>query len=193
MERAKALPRWLIVQRAALIAYGALGVLLLVYALGFITNVYLFFAYGDRELNVFYREMQGINIILLRNAIIIIITALIFMGISLARNAAGIITVLVTMVLSAFSAFLSVNAVRSLNESRLRYSVLDLSSLDIYIERGTISYTSSALTYNMGMALYALFICVIVFLLVAVFSNACVSHETAPCGVPEAAGKDAPK
>jgi hypothetical protein len=169
-------PRWLRIQRLGLILFGGTGALLLIYALGFLTDVYLFFAYGGRELIDFYREMQGVNSMLLRNVLILIVGIVVLFMLGLRNSAAGLITFWCTALVSIGGIYFSARALIALNRSRLEYAALDLSSLDRYIERGTITYTASAFTYSLGMALYFLCAFAALFLLVTVLVNACTGH-----------------
>lgn len=179
-EHIAVLPRWLRFQRAGLLLYGGLGVLLLVYALGFMTGVYIFFAYGNQSLVAFYRAMQGINAVLLRNALVVIVCALVLFILELWQYAPGIITLLTSAGISAAGLFFSAGSVLTLYGARLEYAALDLSPLDRYIERGTIAYTPSTASYSLGMGLYVLFFCASLFLLVTVLVNALTGRGRLP-------------
>jgi hypothetical protein len=102
----KTLP-WLKIQRIGLFLYLSLGVLLLVYSLGFITDVYLFYAYGNQTLIDFYREMQAVNSLLLGKAILIIVFAVILFVFQLQDNAAGLFTLIIVLLVSGIGAALA--------------------------------------------------------------------------------------
>jgi hypothetical protein len=57
-------------------------------------------------------------------------------------------------------------------EVRGKYSALDFSSLNRYIERGTITYRYSTLTYDLGLGIYLLFFCFSLFMAVTIIRNA---------------------
>jgi succinate dehydrogenase/fumarate reductase cytochrome b subunit len=72
-------PKWLKIQRLSLLLFSLCGVLLLPYALGFLSNAYIFYAFGDVSLRSFYQDMQGINTGLLFKAVLAIIMALLLL------------------------------------------------------------------------------------------------------------------
>ncbi|GHT72146.1 hypothetical protein FACS1894110_26490 [Spirochaetia bacterium] len=164
--------RSLKVQRTGLFLYLSFGVLFLIYALGFITDTYLFYAYGDKGLADFYREMQRINAALLWRSIWIIVFAVFLFLLELGSHAAGLFTLIVSGIVAAGSLVFSVASALELAAIRVTYRALDLSSLDRYIERGTITYTPSTLTFDLGLALCVLFLCASLFLIINVFYNA---------------------
>jgi hypothetical protein len=165
------IPRWLKVQRLGLFLFLFCAVLLLIYALGFISDVYLFYAYGGKALSDFYRVMQGINAGLLRNAILFIIFAVVLFILGLGTYPAGLFTLIIAALISTASSFLGVNALLRLLAARQEYTGLDLSSLNRYIERGAIQYHYSTFTYDIGMGIYGLFFCSLVFMIVSVMRN----------------------
>jgi hypothetical protein len=55
---------------------------------------------------------------------------------------------------------------------RHEYTLLDLSELDWYIERGTISYRYSTIIYDLGILKYGFFTSAAAFLLAVVTRNA---------------------
>jgi hypothetical protein len=169
--------RWLKVQRAGLFLYLCLGVLLLVYALGFITDTYLFYAYGDKGLSNFYQTMQGLNADFLWKAIYVIVFAVVLFILELKDHVAGLFTLIITLLLSILSMVFSVDSILKLSAIRENYKTLDLSYLQRYIDRGTITYTASTLTYDLGFVLHIVFLCSSLFLGVAVFYNACKISE----------------
>jgi len=162
----------LFIQRLGLFLYLAAGVLLLIYALGFITNEYIFYAYGSKGLEDFYNEMQTVNAGLLWKAIVLIIFALILFILELRKHPAGIITLIITVFIVALSIFLCIDSLIILAQTKAEYSSLDFSSLSRYIERGTIKYQYSTLTFNLGFGGYFLFLLSSVFLLIIVIRNA---------------------
>ena len=171
------LPQWLAVQRAGLFLYLAVGVLLLIYALGFISDVYLFYAYGNKGLVDFYYEMQGINTGLLWRAILIIVFALVLFFLELGTHPAGIFTMILAVLIALTSIFFCVDSLGLLAQARQTYSGLDLSSLNRYIERGAIQYQYSTLTYDLGMGGYTLFLFSSLFMAITVIRNACVVED----------------
>jgi len=173
------LSRWLTVQRTGLFLYLGIGVLLLVYALGFISDVYIFYAYGSKALVDFYHEMQSINAALLWKAILIIIFALVLFLLELGRHSAGPITMILTVLIAAASVFLCVQSLSLLVQIRQAYAGLDLSPLDRYIQRGAIQYQYSTLTYDLGMGGYALFLLSSLFMAITVIRNAFTVKEGA--------------
>jgi len=171
------LPNWLTLQRTGLFLFLTVGILLLIYALGFITGVYLFFAYGNKELAAFYQAMQEINADLLRKAIAIIIFACVLFMLELRRHAAGKITLVLVALISAAGIFLAADALAALAAARESYAALDLSSLNRYIQRGAIKYQYSTLVYDLGLLGYGLFLCSVLFLAIVVVRNAFVVRE----------------
>jgi hypothetical protein len=169
--------KWLTVQRVGLFLYLSIGVLLLVYALGFITDTYLFYAYGNKGLTDFYQIMQGLNAGFLWKAIYVIIFAVVLFILELKDHIAGLFTLIITLLLSLVSIVFSVDSILKLSVIRENYTTLDLSYLQRYIDRGTITYTASTLTYDLGFALHILFLCSSLFLGVVVFYNACSTSE----------------
>jgi hypothetical protein len=155
-----------------LFLYLAIGVLLLVYALGFISDVYLFYAYGGKALADFYHEMQSVNGGLLWKAVLIIIFSLVLFMLELGRHPAGLITMILTALIAAVSVSLCVHSLALLVQARQTYAGLDLSSLNRYIERGAIRYQYSTLTYDLGMGGYALFLLSSLFMAITVIRNA---------------------
>ena len=166
------IPQWLKIQRLSLFFFLASGVALLIYALGFISDVYLFYAYGNKGLVDFYREMQGINAGLLWKAVLIIVFALVLFLLQLDKHPAGLITLIVTILVFAATLVFSVNSLMTLVQVRQKYAVLDLSSLNRYIERGAIQYEFSTLTYDLGLAGYALLCLASLFTASIVIRNA---------------------
>jgi hypothetical protein len=177
-------PKWLVIQRISLFIFLACGVLLLVYALGFITDVYLFYAYGNKTLADFYGEMQKVNISLLWNAVIVIVFAVALFLLGLGRHPAGIVTLILAVLISAAGIFFCAGSLLSLAQAREKYVLLDLSSLNRYIERGAIKYSRSTLTYDMGLGVYAMFLFSSLFTAATVIRNACTVHR--PAAVKEA-------
>ncbi|MDR2701675.1 MAG: hypothetical protein LBB72_04520 [Spirochaetaceae bacterium] len=170
-------PHWLTIQRASLFLFLAVGVLLVIYALGFITGVYLFYAYGNEGLVDFYRYMQEINAGLLWKGITVMLFSCILFMLELGRRAAGIITLILVVFISAASVFLSAGSLSLLAAAREEYSALDLSSLNRYIERGAIKYRYSTLVYDMGLAGYGMLICSSLFLAITVICNAFTAKD----------------
>jgi hypothetical protein len=167
---------WLAIQRIGLFLYFSFGLLLLVYSLGFITDVYLFYAYGDQKLIDFYREMQMVNRGLLGKAVLFILFALVLFILGLRDNAAGLFTLTLALLVFGAGAALAVDSILRLFAARTSYTNLDLSCLQKYIERGTIKYTASTITYDIGFAINLLFTGLSLFLGTVVFFNACHVH-----------------
>ncbi|MDR0455324.1 MAG: hypothetical protein LBH20_01405 [Treponema sp.] len=171
-------PGWLTIQRISLFLFLACGVALLVYALGFITDVYLFYAYGSKVLVDFYREMQGINTGLLWKAVLIIIFASVLFLLELGKHPAGKFTVLLVLIMGAASLLCGASSLALLAEARHQYTGLDLRSLNRYIERGAIQYRFSTFTYDLGLGGYALLLFSSLFMAVVVTRNAFTVRET---------------
>ena len=150
----------------------AAGVLLLIYALGFISNVYIFYAYGGKALVDFYHEMQVINSGLLWKAVLAIVFALALFFLELGKHPAGLFTLVIAVIIAAASVFFCVDSLVLLAEARQIYSGLDLGSLNRYIERGAIKYQYSTLTYDLGLGGYALFLLSSLFMAIIVIRNA---------------------
>jgi len=163
---------WLIFQRISLFLYLTAGVLLLIYALGFISNVYIFYAYGSKGLVDFYHEMQVINDDLLLKAIFAIVFSLLLFLLRLGSSPAGIITLIISVIITGLSVWFSAGSFIALMEARETYLNLDLSSLNRYIQRGTINYNHSSLAFDMGLGGYLLFLLSSVFMLITVMRNA---------------------
>jgi hypothetical protein len=165
-------PRWLFIQRTGLYLYFITGMFLLIYTLGFVTNIYLFYAYGDQELNYFYQDAQDINRDFLIKSIGIIIFAAVFFFLELKNHAAGFVSLILGSVLSVLGVIFSIYNMLDLFFIRGSYLDLDLSSLNRFIERGTISYSFSTLTFDLGIALNGLFIGVSLFFAMSILINA---------------------
>jgi len=165
-------PAWLKIQRISLFLYLASAVLLVIYALGFISDVYIFFAYGNRSLAGFYHEMQEINSGLLWKALLLIIFAVILFLLQLGRHPAGLYTLIIVALFLAAGLFLSAHSLAVLAEARRNYAALDLSSLNRYIERGAIKYRYSTLVFDLGLAGYILFMGSSLFMAASVIRNA---------------------
>ena len=163
---------WLHIQRLGLFLYLATGVLLLIYALGFISNVYIFYAYGGSSLVDFYHKMQTVNNSLLWKAVLVIIFTLILFLLELGKHPAGIITVIIAVVIAAASIFFCVDSLVIIADVRRLYTDLDFNSLNRYIERGAIRYEYSTLTYDLGLAGYFLFLLASLFMVTIVIRNA---------------------
>jgi hypothetical protein len=159
-------------QRVGMISFFTCGILLLIYALGFISDVYIFYAYGNNVLVDFYQEMQGINAGLLWKAILIIIFALLLIFLELGKHHAGKITLVVVAAISAVCIFFGADSLSIIAAAREQYASLDLSSLNRYIERGAITYRYSTFTYDLGIGAYALFLLSCLFMSVTVICNA---------------------
>ena len=168
----KRLPDWLIYQRVGLFLYLAGAVLLLIYALGFISNIYIFYAYGSKGLVDFYNEMQIINDGLLWKAIAAIVFALILFLLQLMNFPAGIVTLIITTVIAAVSVWFCIGSLVVFADIREVYLNLDLSSLNRYIQRGTIKYSQSTFTFDLGIGSYVLFLISSAFMLIIVIRNA---------------------
>ena len=173
------LPNWLIFQRISLFLYLSAGILLLVYAVGFVSNVYIFYAYGNRELVDFYHDMQVINDDLLWKSILAIIFSLVLFLLRLGKCPAGIITLLITVAIAAVSVWFCASSVISLLEARDVYLNLNFNSLNRYIERGAINFHRSTLTYDLGLGGYLLFLFASLFMLIIVLCNAFRVKQTA--------------
>jgi hypothetical protein len=170
---------WLKTQKAGLFLYIAGVALLLVYALGFLTNVYLFYAYGDNTLADFYRVMQQMNNILLWGAMSSCIFTVVLFALELHVHAAGVITLVIVLLVSALTAGFTVVVFSELIRIKAWYTGLDFSSLDRYIERGTITYTFSTITYDTGIVLCVVFFTTALFLAGIVIRNAVTVVEEA--------------
>lgn len=177
-EYAVKFPRWLAIQRLGLFLFLACGVLLLLYALGFITGVYLFYAYGDKGLGDFYREMQRINTLLLWRAVFFIVCALVLFLLELGNHAAGLFTLAAVLLIAAAGVFFSVHSLAILSVARRQYAALDFTSLNRYIERGTIQYRFSTFTWDLGLGIYALLLSVSLFTAIVVMRNAAVMNDS---------------
>ena len=171
------LPSWLKFQRVSLFLYLAAGVLLLVYALGFITDVYIFYAYGNNRLIEFYHDMQKINNALLWKALFVIIFSLILFLLELGKRPAGLFTFFMIIIIMAASIFICVNSIVVLTSAREQYAALDLSSLNRYIERGAITYEYSTRTYDIGLGGYSLFLFSSILMTITVIRNAFMVKE----------------
>ena len=174
----KMVPAWLKIQKLSLLFYLATGVLLLIYALGFISDVYIFYAFGSRELIEFYESMQKVNDALLWKAVFVIIFTVVLLMLELAKHPAGLITLLIVIIIAAVSIFICANSFIVLAQARYDYTALDLSSLDRYIERGAITYNYSTLIYDLGLGGYALFLLSSLFMAITVTLNAFKVHKT---------------
>ena len=170
--------KWLTMQRISLFLFLACGLLLLVYALGFITDVYLFYAYGGKVLTDFYKTMQGINAGLLWKAVSLIIFAIVLFLLELGRHPAGKFSLLLALIIGAASLFFAAHSLALLAEIRNAYTALDFSSLNRYIERGAIQYKFSTLTYDLGLGGYGLLLLSSLFMAAVVTRNAFAAPET---------------
>jgi hypothetical protein len=159
-------------QRALLIAYTACACLFLVYALGFLTSTYVFFAYGGQELADFYDVMQWVNRGLLWKAVLCIVFGVLLFALELSKYPAGIITLIVTCLVCLATLAINVLTLIELIRDKAEYAALNFSALDVYIERGTISYTPSALTYDLGLCLCLAFSAAVIFLALVTVLNA---------------------
>jgi hypothetical protein len=174
---------WLLAQQAGLYGYAAGAVLFLVYALGFVTQSYVFYAYGDRALSAFYQTMQTVNAALLRESVLCCVFAVVLFLLELNRHAAGLVTLVMTLAVCAATAFFAVQSLVSCIGLKAAYTELDLSALDRYIQRGTISYTPSTTVYTIGIVLSAAFAAVALFIAVTVAKNAFTVKEVQEGGV----------
>ena len=165
-------------QRISLFLFLACGLLLLVYALGFITDVYLFYAYGGKVLTDFYSEMQVINAGLLWKAVTLIIFAVVLFLLELGKHPAGKITLLLALIIGAASLFFAAHSLALLAGVRSAYTALDFSSLNRYIQRGAIQYKFSTLTYDLGLGGYGLLLLSSLFMAAVVTRNAFTAPET---------------
>ena len=164
-------PKWLKVQRFSVFIYTAISIALLVYALGFLTNSYIFYAFGDNRLREFYQAMQKINTGLLFKPILAIIFALALFIAQINKHAAGKYTLCIVLLVCAASLFISADSIVKIAAVRNEYTLLDLSELDWYIERGTIAYNYSTAVYDFGLVIYALFPAAALFMAAAVTRN----------------------
>jgi len=165
-------PPWLRVQRLAVFLYFASGVLLFVHALGFITNTYVFYAYGDKILQAFYNDMQLTNLDLFWASLLAIIFAVILLLLDLHHHAAGPVTLVISAGITGASALLFWRTLCFLSWAKEDYLSLDLSSLDRYIKRGALEYKPSIFIYDSGLALDFVLLAATIFLAAAVFRNA---------------------
>jgi len=171
-------PTWLKIQRASLFMFTISGVLLLVYALGYLSNAYIFYAFGDDRLWEFYMEMQEINTGLLFKAIAAIIFAIVLFILQLNKHAAGIYTLLIAVLICAASLFISVHSLMSIAAIRHEYTLLDLTALDRYIELGSITYEYSTIVFDLGLIGYVLFSVAALFMAATVARNAFMVQES---------------
>ncbi|MCL2231545.1 MAG: hypothetical protein FWB99_00535 [Treponema sp.] len=171
------IPKWLRIQRAGLFLFSVSGVLLLVHALGYLSNAYIFYAFGDRALVDFYHEMQGINNGLLYRSLLAIVFAIVLYMIQLGKHAAGRFTLLITVLVCAASLAASADALIRIAGNRLTYTLLDLSVLDRYVELGSITYSKSTIVFDLGIAAYALFFAAALFVALTVARNAFVVRD----------------
>ena len=169
---------WLLFQRLSIFLYMAVGILLLIYALGFVSNVYIFYAYGGKGLVDFYHEMQILNKGLLWKAIAAVCFSFVLLLLELGKHPAGIITLVVTVIITSVSIFFSVDSLAALADARLLYSDLDFNSLNRYIERGAIKYEYSTLTFDLGLAGYSLFLLTSLCMIFTVIRNAFTVKST---------------
>ena len=168
----KRLPNWLIYKRISLFLYLAGAILLLIYALGFISNIYIFYAYGSKGLVDFYNEMQIVNDDFLWKAVIAIIFSLVLFLLQLGKFPAGFFTLIITAVIAAVSVLFCIGSFFTLVEIKEMYLNLDFSSLNRFIQRGTINYSQSTFTFDLGIAGYVLFLASSIFMLITVIRNA---------------------
>ncbi|MDR2542568.1 MAG: hypothetical protein LBC80_03860 [Treponema sp.] len=164
--------QWLKIQRLSLFLYLAFSVFLLVYALGFLSDVYIFYTYGSDELENFYHYMQGINSGLLWKAILVIVFALVLFVLELNKYPAGLFTLIVVVFIAAIGLVISANSFIELMEARQQYTVLDLSPLNRYIERETIRYRYSTTIFDFGLVVYTLMFFSSLFMAATVTRNA---------------------
>jgi hypothetical protein len=166
------LPKWLKVQRISLALFTVSGVLLLVYALGYLSNAYIFYAYGDDRLYEFYTTLQGINTGLLFKAVMAIVFALFLFVLQLNKHPPGRYTLILVSLICAVSIFFSVHSVLNLLAVRQEYVLLDLTVLDRYIEFGSITYSYSTVVFDLGFVGYVLFSVSALFVVAVVARNA---------------------
>ena len=171
------LPKWLKIQRAGLFLFTASGVLLLVYALGYLSNAYIFYAFGDDRLWEFYMRMQEINTGLLFKAVLAIIFALVLFVLQLGKHAAGPYTLAIVTLICAASVYFSVDSILGIAAIRHEYTLLDLTVLDRYIELGSITYRYSTIVFDLGLMGYSLFLAATLFMAAAVARNAFTVRE----------------
>jgi len=148
------------------------GVLLLVYALGYLTSAYIFYAFGDDVLWNFYMEMQQTNTGLLFKAIVAIVFSLAMFALQLNKHAAGLYTLIVVLLVSAASVLLSVHSLSAILAMRQGYALLDLSVLDVYVELGSIAYRESTIVFELGIIGHTLFALSALFMAATVTGNA---------------------
>jgi hypothetical protein len=99
------------------------------------------------------------------------------------RHAAGVVTLVMTLAVCAATAFFAVRSLISCIGLKAAYTELDLSALDRYIQRGTISYTASTTVYTIGIVLSTAFAVVALFIAVTVAKNAFTVKEVQEGGV----------
>ena len=165
------------VQRTSLFIFTVTSVLLLVYSLGFLTSAYIFYAFGDERLWEFYMEMQGINTGFLFKAVMAIVFALAMFAMQVNKHVAGPYTVIAVLLVSVASVFFSADSLVRVAAMRQSYTMLDLSSLDRYIELGSISYQYSTLTFDLGIIVYGMFALAAMFMAITVVRNAVTVRE----------------
>jgi len=93
-------------------------------------------------------------------------------SLELTKHPAGIITLILVCLIALVSIFFSIDSIVVLSDAKLDYGALDFYSLDRYINRGTITYETSTVTFNFGFAGYALFLLSSLFMLITVARNA---------------------
>jgi hypothetical protein len=92
--------------------------------------------------------MQWVNRGLLWKAILCIVLAVALFALELSTRPAGIITLLTTCVVCLVTTAVNALSFVELLRDRAEYLALDFGSLDVYIERGTIAYSPSTLTFD---------------------------------------------
>jgi len=177
---------WLAVQRLSVFLYLSCGVLLLIYALGFLTRFYLFYTYGGKGLENFYHEMQIVNNSFLWKAVLAVVFSLALFILELGKHPAGFFTLIAVCLIALASIFFCADSFLILADAKAQYRALDFDSLNRYIERGTINYESSTLTFDLGLAGYALFLSAVLFMAFTVIRNAfAVKPESEKGGINE--------
>jgi hypothetical protein len=124
----------------------AVAIISAVYALGFMTNLYVLYFDGTMETGDFYQRVQTLNSQVFTSAVICVIYAILLRGFGLSKKLPDISAMILVVIGSIYTIIRAVSMIILIPQYAALYNGLDFSKMDEYVKSFTV--------FNLGLAIF---------------------------------------
>lgn len=139
----------------AVYSFIAVGILLVIVGLGFMTNFYSLFYNGTSEMYDFYKSVQALNKAIFNGALITVVMSVLLIGFDLNKSEHGPLATIYSCIVAGYTVMNGMVIQRAVPYFRGIYTAFDFSEVADYTP-STFAFTISQVLYGLAMALSVL-------------------------------------